>query len=177
MLINNMKLNLYIYITLCFILSSTCGYSKEAHTEFLERVTIFWEYAISSNCSQLHEMVRYPVLMDGMSIDNKEELNSRCEAIVTSAKYLKKNNSISEGNSTFTIHESGWLKKEIIAGHPLLKNHIGSDVSFFLLEVVSNYTDGQPLTFIFRRDYEDSNGGWDIIMFDDYSLTELMKKK
>jgi hypothetical protein len=121
--------------------------------------------------------VDYPVLMDGMSIDNKEKLYGRCNAVCISTKYLNKKKSVPPDNSTFTIHESGWLKPEVIESHPILKTHTGNDVSFFLLEVVSNSSEGHPITFIFRRDYEDIDGNWDIIMLEDYSLTEMTKKK
>lgn len=168
---------IFVILSLSFIFISGCNHTKQASADFLERANIFWMHAISKNCSELGEMVRYPVLMDGMSIDDEIKLKGRCNAIYTSAKYLKDKKGISPENITFSIHESGWLKKELIESHPLLRTHIGNDVSFFLLEVVSSSFGDKPITFIFRRDYKDSDGGWDIIMLEDYSLTEMIKKK
>ena len=121
-------------------------------------------------------MVRYPVLMDNKSIDNAEELNGRCNALYTSARYFKEKKGIKTADAPLEIHESGWLKKTILERHPLLKTHVGNDTSFFLLEVTSAYFKGQSATFMFRRDYEDKNGNWKIIMFEPYSLTAMMEK-
>ena len=115
---------------------SGCDHTKEARTDFLNRAYLFWEYAVSNDCDKLKDMVRYPVLMDGMSIDNDEKLQSRCNAIYTSARYRKEKKGISPVSNPFTIHESGWLKQEVLAGHPLLKVHTGNDTSFFLLAVI-----------------------------------------
>ncbi len=167
----------FLLILSCLIFSA-CDHTSHASKDFLDKANIFWMDAVSNNCIKAKDMVRYPVLMDGISVDSEEKLFRRCNAISTSAKYLEKKTGVpvAEGPS-FTIHEKGWLKQEVLAGHPLLKAHTGNDVSFFLLEVITKNAENQPITFIFRRDYEDKNGSWDIIMLEDYSLTSMMNKK
>lgn len=168
---------LFTFILSCLMLSA-CDNVNQPDSDFLERANIFWDDAVSNKCSKAKNMVRYPVLMDGISISDEEKLFDRCDAISTSVKFLENKMGVSsDDRSGFIIHESGWLKEEILAGHPLLKTHTGNDVSFFLLEVVSNESVEQPVTFIFRRDYEDKNGDWDIVMLEDYSLTKMMRNK
>tara|TARA_B110000881_G_C18146347_1_gene303981 strand:+ start:94 stop:549 length:456 start_codon:yes stop_codon:yes gene_type:complete len=150
---------------------------EEPNSDFLNKANIFWKLATSDNCSEIKKKVRYPVLMDGMGIDSDEKLQSRCNAIYTSAKYLRDKSGTSANAPSFILHKSGWLKPEMLAGHPLLKIHVGNDTRFFLLEVISGRSKVHLISFVFRRDYEDSNGKWDIIMMEDYSLTESMKRK
>lgn len=176
-LIESMHKTISFILSISIIFISCFNHTKQSSSDFLERANIFWKHAISNNCIELVEMVRYPILMDGMSIDDEIKLMGQCNAIYTSAKYLKDKKGISPDNLTFDVNVSGWLKKEIIESHSLLKIHIGNDVSFFLLEVISSSYGNKPITFIFRRDYNDKDGGWDIIMLEDYSLTEILKKR
>jgi hypothetical protein len=173
---NMRKIILIILVLSCFSISA-CDRAKQEHVDFLDKANLFWENAVSNNCGKLEEMVRYPVLMDNKSIDNTEELNSRCNALHTSAKYYKEKKGIATANSPLELHESGWLKKEVLEGNPLLKVHVGNDTRFFLLEVSSAYFKEQPATFIFRRDYKDNNGDWKIIMFEPYSLIKILGKE
>ena len=164
-----------------FVLFTACNPSiASEEDDFLERANEFYRAAVLGKCRELEKMVRYPVLMDGRGTNSYLELEQRCRALALSADVLAKNVAIDKKDLAFKYYKSGWLKSEVLAGHPLLKIHTDpkSEVSLFLLEVTSNQDveENMPVTFIFRHDYSDQNSDWDIIMFEDYSLSDLLNR-
>ena len=164
-----------VFLTACDPITALNEY------DFLKRANIFYQTAISDDCRGLEKLVRYPILMDGMFVDGYLELEQRCQALSLSAEFLAKRLGTSKQGLAFKIYESGWMNAEFLKKDSFFKIHTdsNSDISFFLLEVIlkQNFENNGPLSIIYRRDYDDEDGDWEIIMFEDYSLSDLLNRE
>lgn len=176
-----MKRTHYLFCTLVLFFAACDPCIASEEDDFLERANKFYQAALFGNCRESETMVRYPVLMDGRGIRNYPELERRCSALRLSATVLAKNVGRDIKDLALKHYRSGWMKIEVLQGHPLLGTHAepNSEVSLFLLEVTSNQDidEKAPLTLVFRHEYGDEDDGWAIIMFEDYSLSDLLNRE